>query len=597
MTIWGQSAIMAIRHGLRPPQRLSSKPMPASPTLPPARPLLLAPRWYPLVALAAGAISALGFAPQEWWPLTVLGVAGLVALLDVAPTRRSAMLSGWLFGFGQFAVSLTWIATAFTFQAKMPPAVGWVAVIGLSMFLALYVALAAGLARTLGAGGLARVLVLAACWMLGEWLRGWVLTGFAWNPLGAAWLGAPGVAQFAEFIGGLGLSGLMVLAGGALWLMLRPVASMAGRGAGALLALVLVATGAIGASRNTETNFFDNPSLVIIQPNIGQGEKYDPGAEEAHLQRYLDMTRDALGGKPAASLATGSGEDVLSAPGRSFITPDEAAITTGVAGIEVGEVALSEKLAISEEQAPPAIVIWSESAVFGLVEEDPALRRRLASVLGPRDLLLFGGVAANRAANGEIVTLTNSLFALDSSGKIHGRYDKAHLVPLGEYVPARALMTRIGLARLAPGDLDFAAGPGPQTLALPGLPPAGIQICYEIIFGANVIDAAKRPAWIANISNDAWFGPSGPPQHLAQARLRAIEEGLPVARATPTGISAIIDSRGNVLASQAAGTSGVLRATLPPPLPATRFARLGHGSSAILGVLLLGLGLLVSRRR
>ena len=493
-----------------------------------------------LLALLSGAASAFAFAPQNLWPLAVIGIAALLALVDAAPTRRAAFGRGWLFGTGHFAVGLTWIATAFTFQAKMPAMLGWVAVVLLAMFLALYIGLAALVTHRLARTTLGRAFVLAAAWMLAEWLRGWVLSGFAWNPLGAAALPVAGLAQGAAIGGGLGLSGLVVLAGGGLWALLARRAAVRERSIGAAV-LALIAMASFAGDRGTMPRS-NGPPIFIVQPDIGEDVKYAPGADEAHLQTYLGMTRRAL----AAA-------------------------------------------------HPPAIVLWSESSVFGLPEEDPALRARLGSVLRPGDLLLFGGVAAIRDAGGNLTALTNSLFVIDAAGVLHGRYDKAHLVPLGEYVPARELMEAIGLARLTPGDIDFQPGPGPATLALPGMPSVGVQICYEIIFGGAVVDRNNRPAWLANISNDAWFGPSGPPQHLAQTRLRAIEEGLPVARATPTGISAIIDARGQVLASVAQGVAATVSAPLPAVRPATLFARWGHLTSLVWGLLLLGTGLLIDR--
>src|SRR3546814_8685163 len=136
---------------------------------------------------------------------------------------------------------------------------------------------------------------------------------------------------------------------------------------------------------------------------------------------------------------------------------------------------------------------------------------------------------------------------MDHRGRILGRYDKAHLVPYGEYLPARPILSRLGLSRLAPGSVDFGSGPGPHTLALPLVGEVGFQVCYEIIFSGHVVDPANRPAFIFNPSNDAWFGHWGPPQHLAQARMRALEEGLPVLRSTPTGISAVIAADGRLL--------------------------------------------------
>ena len=167
----------------------------------------------------------------------------------------------------------------------------------------------------------------------------------------------------------------------------------------------------------------------------------------------------------------------------------------------------------------------------------------IAGVIGPRDLLLAGGIdAGDAAARRRNVAEYNSLFVLGPGARILARYDKAHLVPYGEYLPMRPLLSAIGLSRLAPGAGDILAGPGPRTLDLPGFGRMGGQICYEIVFSGEVVDRANRPDFLFNPSNDAWFGAWGPPQHFAQARLRALEEGMPIIRATPTGISALIDA-------------------------------------------------------
>lgn len=543
-----------------------------------------------LVAIVAGSAGALGFAPWNLWPLTLLGVAALFALVDTAASARRAALLGWLFGVGHFALGLGWIATAFTFQAKMPPVLGWVTVVLLAMFLALYPALAAGLTRRFTRSALSRVLVFAAFWMLTEWLRGWVLSGFAWNPLGAAWLEAPGIAQIASLIGALGLSGLLVMAAGGLWLL-----AIGSRFVGGLLVSATLVAAVFGASLERTYRTPEFPMVYLVQPNIGQDAKYDAGAQDSHFQTYLDLTANALA---AATLPRDAG--IAAAPAlpqvRDFAAVEKPAdpILTPSAAAPKPVATAPADTGISRDLTPTrpgALILWSESAVPYAIEEEPQVRARLASVIGPDDLLLFGGVAVIRDTSGNVTALTNSLFVLDGKGRILARYDKAHLVPLGEYVPARGLMTALGIARLAPGDIDFYAGPGPQTVKLPGFPSVGLQICYEIIFPGRVIDAANRPAWIANISNDAWFGPSGPPQHLAQARLRAIEEGLPVARATPTGISAMIDAHGRIVVSIAAGIKGVESAPLPAALPPTLFARYGHAASALFGLMLLLAGL------
>ncbi|MBV8972567.1 MAG: apolipoprotein N-acyltransferase [Sphingomonadaceae bacterium] len=499
-----------------------------------------------LLPLLAGAASALGFAPIDAWPLTVVAVAVLVALVDRAPTIRAAAVAGWLFGVAQFVVSLGWIATAFVYQAALPPFMGWVTVVLLAMFLALYPALASGLARAWPWPGSSRVPAFAAAWMLAEWLRGHLLSGFAWNPLGTAWLNAGGIAQGAAWVGALGLSGVMVLAGGAVaqvgtgWARERIGQQLF---AGALVFVVGASLVALSDAALPPPARLTGPLVHIVQPNLGQEYKYDD--PDVHRATYLAQSRAALGPSPH----------------------------------------------------PQAIVIWSESAILDLVAERPDVRAQLASILSPGDLLLFGGEALIRNADGSPAAATNSLYVLDSAGRLQGRYDKAHLVPLGEYVPARPLMSRLGLTRLTPGTLDFLPGPGPRTIDLPGLPAAGVQICYEIVFPAAVVDEAHRPAWIVNISNDAWFGTWGPPQHLEQARLRAIEEGLPIARATPTGISAVIDAHGRVVAALAQRTRATLSTRMPPPLPPTPFARYAHGTSAAFGALLLALAVALRRSR
>ncbi len=213
-------------------------------------------------------------------------------------------------------------------------------------------------------------------------------------------------------------------------------------------------------------------------------------------------------------------------------------------------------------------------------------RTRAASVLGPDDRLLTGGIAIASHDGVHVDGAANSVYALAQGGRIIGRYDKAHLVPYGEYLPMRPLLSAIGLSRLAPGDIDFTPGPGPRTIDIGGeFGKVGFQLCYEMIFSGHVVDEHNRPGFIFNPSNDAWFGSWGPPQHLAQARLRAAEEGIPVLRSTPTGISAVIDGHGNVVKELPWRTAGVIDAVLPaaavsPPL----FARFGNVIPLLLGI-------------
>ena len=487
-------------------------------------------------SLVAGLVSALGFAPLGLWPLTILAFAALFWLIEAAPSLRSALARGWWFGFGQFALGLNWIATAFTYQAAMPAWLGWVAVVLMSLVLAIFPAAAAGLAWRWGKPAPeARILSLAAAWIVTEWLRGTLLTGFAWNPVGATWLGAGGMANLAVYLGTYGLSGLMVVAGGALYLLKRMDWLQAGAFALSMLFVAILLRPLDGGAPTESAR----PLLRVVQPDIGQANKWDPGFEAENFRRLARLT-----GRPSPE---------------------------------------------------PRLILWPEAATPDFISYEHRARRRIARLIGAHDLLLLGGVEPIFDAGGQGIAAYNSVYALTGDARIVGRYDKAHLVPFGEYLPLRPVLAAIGLSRLAPGDLDFRAGPGPRTLDLGRFGQAGLQVCYEIIFSGHVVDRANRPDFIFNPSNDAWFGAWGPPQHLAQARLRAIEEGLPVIRSTPTGVSAVIDAQGRVLASVPRG-AGVIETRLPRAAAPTPFAR--YGNILPLGfALLMALAAIAVRRK
>ena len=501
---------------------------------------------YLLYAFLAGAASAFAFEPTGFWPLLLIAFAILCHFVCSSRSLWRALLTGWLFGLGQFVIGLNWIATAFTFQAKMPPALGWVAVVLLSLYLAVYPALATGLAWRFGRDNrVAFVTVLGGAWTITEWLRGTMFTGFPWNPAAAAMAPTP-LITVTPLIGTYGLSGLVALLGGALWLAYYRKWLP--------LVVIVAATGLLWVlpSSPVPPDPLTTLNVRIVQPNIGQDVKTGNG--------YNDIAEQRLAG-----LSSGS-----AAENRLILWP-EAALVAPLAIDQIG----------SDHQA---IV--------------PYERMLAASSVAPTDLLVTGGLGLLVNRNGEIAGATNSVFALTPTGQLLGRYDKSHLVPYGEYLPMRPLLSAIGLSRLAPGDLDFASGPGPRTINLPGFGKMGVQVCYEMIFSGNVVDEKDRPAFIFNPSNDAWFGRWGPPQHLAQARLRAAEEGLPVLRATPTGISAVIDARGNVVKSLPWRTAGVIDAVLPPPAKSPPlFARFGNLIPLLLGFLVIVSGIVLGRRR
>ncbi|WCT72890.1 apolipoprotein N-acyltransferase [Sphingomonas naphthae] len=496
-------------------------------------------------AFLLGLVSALGFAPVGAWPATIICFALWAFLLGAARDVRGALKLGWAFGVGHFLIGLNWIAEAFTYQAAMPGWLGWVAVLLLSLFLAIYPAIAAGIAWRYGRGGGHRfALMLGAAWTFGEWLRATLFTGFAWNPVAAIWAGTP-IAFPARLIGTYGLSGLTVAAAAMLWplgMMLRA----AGKGRklppgrfATTLAPYAIAFALILSLRGPPLPADPRaPLLHIVQPNIGQEDKWDEASAPRNYARLAGLT-----GEPGTL---------------------------------------------------PRLILWPEVAVPDFLEEDALARIRIADLMGPRDLLLTGAQSLHYAPDGTILSAGNSAFGMTSGARLIGKYDKSHLVPFGEYLPMRPVLSALGLSRLAPGDIDFRPGPGARSFALPGIGLVGTQICYEIIFSGHVVDPDRRPRFLYNPSNDAWFGRFGPPQHLAQAQLRAVEEGLPIVRATPTGISAVIDADGEVMASLPWHEAGAIDARLPPARKPTPFSQ-GHnwlalGFAALMAALAIATG-------
>ncbi len=496
-------------------------------------------------SLAAGVVAALGFAPLQWWPATLIGLALWLLLVHAAPTLRSALWRSWLWGVGHFTLGNNWIQHAFDFQDRMPPALGYFAVVGLSLYLAVFPMLAGGLAWRIARRerlDAAYVATAAAAWIGTEWLRATLFTGYAWNPIGVTWV-PTSLAPLAAWIGSYALSGVTVAIAGAILL----VAGGQRRTGGAVLGAAALAALA-GALLTPVPAQVQNARVRVVQPNIGQDQL---GTDDYAERAFRTML--ALSGRPGPA---------------------------------------------------PRLVVWPEGTVNHYLEDGyplawydaaPAVTRgRIARVLGPRDVALVGGSALFFEGD-DLRDAGNSVFAVNDRAQLLGRYDKAHLVPYGEYLPMRGLLAPLGLSRLVMGDIDYRPGPGPRSLPLPAFGKVGMQICYEIIFSGKVIDRANRPALLFNPSNDAWFGSWGPPQHLAQARLRAIEEGLPILRSTPTGISAVIDARGNLVAQLPLGTRGAIEVAMPAPLPPTLFAKVGNWMALIVAAVLLAAAVALRR--
>jgi apolipoprotein N-acyltransferase len=509
------------------------------------RPAAIALRYPKTAALLLGLISALGFAPLHLWPLSLLCFAAWMALVYMQPRGRSVFGLSWAFGVGHFVLGLNWIATAFTYQAAMPAWLGWIAVLLLSLYLAIYPALAGLAAWRLGAKGrqfqsklfpLSYLLAFAGAWTVSEWLRSWVFTGFAWNPLSA--ITVPMAAAPVRWIGTYGTSALVILAA-ALLLLIASRRTKSLTGLAAFLALISGAS-MIGLSQDQSAATLaqkrpTTPLVTLVQPNIGQAEKWEGEFAAQNFQKLARLT--------------------------------------------------------TLNSAAPRLILWPEAAIPDYLERGyPAYyydlpphlaRERLTQLMNPNDVLLLGALKLEFDDQGNAIGARNAVMSLYADGTLGPRYDKSHLVPYGEYLPMRPLLSAVGLSRLAPGDLDFWAGPGPRTIDLMNFGKIGLQICYEIIFSGQVVDRAHRPQFLFNPSNDAWFGAWGPPQHLAQARLRAIEEGLPVLRSTPTGISAIITPSGQLTAAIPMHQAGRIDAHIPAAYAPTFFAR--HGNAAALG--------------
>ena len=497
----------------------------------------LSPAWQArLIALAAGAAAALAHPPFGLLP-GLLGYGVLMLLVDGAGGERplrSAFLRGWLAGLAYFAIGTWWVAEAFLVDIA---AHGWMApfaVVFMAGGIALFWGLAASLYRLARVTGPWRVIVFAAAFGAAEWLRGHILTGFPWNLPGETWRAGSAVSQFAGVVGAYGLTVLTVgiAATPALfWKPPRRPAIVAG-GVAATLLVAMAAYGAVWLS----TTFVPRtgPVIRIVQPDVPQEAKYDPQSFTRIMAKYLSLTRQ---------------------PAKDGVVPD--------------------------------IVIWPEGAVPALAEDYLAegtwTRAAIVEALAEGQVLLVG--AARVEEGPKAPRYFNSLLVLRRQGGDLvqlGRYDKFRLVPFGEFLPLDSLLSPLGVKELVQIGDGFAPGRRPAPLVIPGLPVLQPLICYESLYPGFTREGARAsgvaPDLIVNVSNDAWFGvTSGPLQHLNLASYRAIEEGVPMARATPTGVSAMIDAQGRVIPSSRIdqNAQAVVDVVMPPRVVETPYRRLG----------------------
>lgn len=485
----------------------------------------LSPRARHTLSLLCGAALALAAAPfdQVW---AIAFIAGVLTLSSGASTARSAAWSAWWSASGYFAVSLHWIVEPFLVDAALT---GWMAPFALVLLaggLALFWGLPAYLAARLTAPGLGRAALLAGLLTLAEYARGHVLTGFPWAQPGHLLIGWTPVFPTLAATGGAILMTAAVLAIGLLGTALASLPRRAPALVAALAWGLATTLGNPAPGPAPQANA-DVPTIRLIQPNAAQHLKWRPDMIPVFFTRALDLT---------------------------------AAVPDGPA---------------------PDLIVWPETSLPVLIERSERERAAIAQASGTAPVILggqrvFGGAPRNSALH------------LDPAGAVRDVYDKHHLVPFGEYLPFGDTLARVGLTGFASQLAGiYRPGPGPVTWDLgPRLGTVFPMICYEAIFPGYIHEVA-RPDWLLHLTNDAWFGRfSGPFQHLALARLRAAEQGLPVLRAANTGVSAVIDGRGRIMASLPLDTAGFLDAHLPPALPPTLYARWGDAPALVIVLIL-----------
>ncbi len=486
-------------------------------------------------AFGLGAALTLTTPPIGAFPLLFLIVPGFATLARSSPTRFKTFATGWAFGSGYFIFGLYWVSFAMLVDiSEWAWALPFSLILG-PIVLALFYGVIPLLARPFSKSGASYALAFAAAWSLVEYARGHVLTGFPWILPGYAWDWVLPLMQVAAFTGIYGLT-LLTLC----WAML-PLLNRYGRLQHlVILSLVCaVAAGALRLSLHPTEQSGDN-NVRIVQANIPLANKMNKDDDWRNFEKHLDLS--------AAK------------------TPNSGDIT---------------------------FVVWPETALQSDLAQFPETARLIATKLPPKAVGLLGAMRVIEN-NPRSYAFYNSVTVLDKKANVLGNYDKHHLVPFGEYIPFRdkLKLTPVSFAMDMIG--DFGRGPGPRTMSAGDRPVFGAMICYEAIFPGEVADRKDRPAWLVNVTNDGWYGrTAGPHQHFAMTRMRAVEEGLPLARAAHTGISAMIDPLGRVLAQQPLGTAGYVDSILPVPLPPTVYARFGDTIFFLLLALITGIAVAI----
>ena len=474
-----------------------------------------------LLIFAAGLLTVLSMPPAGLFFVLWATLPFFYLVLTEAVNRKQAFLRGWLFGLGFFLGGLFWITNALFVDLA---AWWWIipfALLGIPVLLSFYtgllgVAVFQVLKYTGRAGG---VFAFAALWCVAEYLRGILFTGFPWNLSGYVWTHSLAVLQNLSWAGVYGLGALTVTSAmmtAFIFLKTGRRAVYAASAVSLAVPLALWGWGALRLAQAEETAFHDAVMLRVVQPNIPQHEKWMAEKQVENFQKLLSLSNAA---------------------------------------------------------EPADIIIWPETALTADIDAFPAVGTALRNSLPADSILMTGNIFSREGEQGASLYY-NSLMVLNIRTGEKSQYPKSHLVPFGEYVPFRNVISVAALGALLSGFEDFQAGEGPYTAADFGLPAFSPLICYEVIFPGRVTAAGReRPAWLLNVTNDGWYGNSpGPYQHFAFSRARAIEEGLPLVRAANTGISAVIDPYGHVLKAVALQETGVIDLALPRPLPPTFYA-------------------------
>ncbi|MCQ2914570.1 MAG: apolipoprotein N-acyltransferase [Alphaproteobacteria bacterium] len=503
-----------------------------------------------VISLLLGGIAVLSFPPWNLFFFQIISFAFFFYLINSEISKKELFKLGYYFGFGMFSVGSVWISHALTIEglsykwlAPIPPILG-------GFYLGLYPMLSV-LAICFVKPGIRRLFAFAASWTIFEYFRGIVFTGFPWSPLGSMWANYPNMLQLASLVGVFGVSYFCILEACSFGLISKPIKQK--KNLIVLLPILLLVSQFIfGQVRllKSDTSMVRGHVFRLVQGNIPQGQKWDAKIAERSFMKYVHLSR-----------------------------------SKGAEGI--------------------THVLWPETATNYFLQTDEFAHGMITSALTPGSILLAGSLRyegnigrLNPITRKPEFKIFNSIVAINDIGVNIGSYDKAHLVPFGEYAPLSSIFPF--MHKIVPVPFDFARGPGPTTVNIPRTLPVGMLVCYEVIFPGKVVNKNDpRPYWLMNATNDAWYGFSaGPYQHLASAQLRAVEEGLPLLRVANTGISAVIDAYGRVLKSLPLFATGVIDSELPKRTENNTFFSLyGNVIPLLLSIISFLIALLIGKKK